>query len=156
MKLLVLLLFIWFGTGAVSATEAVPLAANPAVEQRMLKLTADLRCLVCQNESLAASQADLARDLRREVRELIVQGKSDSEIVDYLVQRYGDFIRYRPPLRPDTLPLWIGPFMLLVFGSTGLLLYIRRRSQQGDAQVDAAELARVQQLLAAAREGEAK
>ena len=91
--------------------EAAPLAQDEAVEKRMVVISEELRCLVCQNESLAASRADLAQDLRREIREQIGQGKSDAEILDFMVGRYGDFVRYRPPLKGTTLLLWFGPFL---------------------------------------------
>jgi cytochrome c-type biogenesis protein CcmH len=113
-----------------SAREAAPLAQDPAVEQRMVDITSELRCLVCQNESLAASQAELAGDLREEVRKLVKAGKTDQEIKDYLVERYGDFVLYRPPLKPTTWLLWAGPFVLLVLGIAALITYLRRRSGQ--------------------------
>ena len=93
------------------ATEAVALAEDPVVEQRMIAITEELRCLVCQNESLAASRADLAQDLRREVRELIKANKTNQEIRDYLVARYGDFVLYRPAFKPLNYMLWFGPFL---------------------------------------------
>jgi len=112
--------------GAV-AKEAVPMAEDPVVEQRLNRLAEELRCLVCQNESLAGSRAELANDLRREIRDLIKAGKSDREIVDYLVERYGDFVRYRPPVKASTYLLWFGPFLLLAVGAGGLVMYLRRR-----------------------------
>lgn len=111
------------------AEEAAPLAEDPVVEQRLIVIAEELRCLVCQNESLAGSRADLALDLRREVRELIKSGKSDAEIKDFLVSRYGDFILYRPPVKPTTWLLWFGP-LLLVLGAIWLLIRIIRRTQQ--------------------------
>ena len=107
--------------------EAAPLFADEAVEQRLIGIADELRCLVCQNESLAGSRAELAQDLRREIRSLIRNGKTDPEILDYLVSRYGDFVRYRPPLKPTTWLLWLGPFVLLATGLAGLLTYLRRR-----------------------------
>ncbi|MDR2239618.1 MAG: cytochrome c-type biogenesis protein CcmH [Zoogloeaceae bacterium] len=112
------------------AKEAAPLAEDEAVEQRMVAISEELRCLVCQNESLAGSRAELAYDLRREIREKISQGKSDKEILDFMVDRYGDFVRYRPPLKSTTLLLWFGPFLLLAAGVTGLLFYLRRRGKR--------------------------
>ena len=109
------------------AREAPPVAADEKVEQRLNKIAEELRCLVCQNESLAASRADLALDLKREVSELIKAGKSDAEIKDFLVKRYGDFVLYRPPLKESTLLLWLGPFALLVIGFAVLAVFIRRR-----------------------------
>ncbi|MCX8085589.1 MAG: cytochrome c-type biogenesis protein CcmH [Rhodocyclaceae bacterium] len=111
------------------AKEAAPLAADPEIERRMVKITEELRCLVCQNESLAGSQADLAKDLRNEVRELIKSGKSDDEVKDYLVARYGDFVLYRPQVKPTTYLLWAGPFLLLLIGLIALFRYLRRRER---------------------------
>ena len=114
--------------GASLAADATPMAEDPAVEARLVVISEELRCLVCQNESLAASRAELAEDLRREVRKLIRDGKSDPEIKDYLVARYGDFVLYRPPVKPTTWLLWFGPFVLLVGALGGLIAYLRRRS----------------------------
>ena len=109
------------------ANEAAPLADDPVVEQRLLVIAEEVRCLVCQNESLAGSRADLAQDLRREIRSLIKQGKTDKEVMDFLVSRYGDYVRYRPPVKPSTWLLWGGPFVLLAAGLAGLVLFVRRR-----------------------------
>jgi cytochrome c-type biogenesis protein CcmH len=117
-------------TGSALAKEAAPMAQDPAVEQRMVDIASDLRCLVCQNESLAASQAGLANDLREEVRTLIKQGKTDAEIKEYLVARYGDFVLYEPPFKPTTWLLWAGPFLLLVIGVIGLIVYLRQRGKR--------------------------
>jgi cytochrome c-type biogenesis protein CcmH len=111
------------------ANEAAPLAEDPVVEQRLVHIAGELRCLVCQNESLAGSQADLAKDLRREVRGLIKEGKSDEEVKDFLVSRYGDFVLYRPQVKPETYLLWGGPFILLVAGIIALVSYLRRRNR---------------------------
>jgi cytochrome c-type biogenesis protein CcmH len=116
--------------GSALAGEAVPLAQDSATEQRMVDITSELRCLVCQNESLAASQAELARDLREEVRKLIKQGKTDQEVKDYLVARYGDFVLYRPPVKATTWLLWAGPFLLLAAGIAALIVYLRRRGSR--------------------------
>ena len=111
------------------AGEARDLAADPVIEKRMIGLAENLRCLVCQNESLASSRAELAEDLRREVREQISKGKSDEEIVEYLVARYGDFVLYKPPVKSYTVLLWFGPFALLL-GAAGFLFFqIRKRRQ---------------------------
>jgi cytochrome c-type biogenesis protein CcmH len=117
-------------SGPLAAKEAEPLAEDPVVEQRLVNIANELRCLVCQNESLAGSQADLAKDLRREVRNLIKDGKSDQEVRDFLVSRYGDFVLYRPQVKPATYALWVGPFVLLVAGIAVLVGYLRRRSKQ--------------------------
>ena len=130
MRALIVLLFALLIAGGALAREAAPLAADEAVEKRLINIAEELRCLVCQNESLAGSHADLAEDLRREVRALIKQGKTDQEIKDFLVSRYGDFVLYRPPVKPTTWALWIGPFVFLIVGIAGLVAYLRRRGQQ--------------------------
>lgn len=112
------------------ADEATPLAADPVLEQRLISISEEMRCLVCQNESLAGSRSELAQDLRREIRDLIRQGKSDAEIRTFMVDRYGDFILYRPPVKPTTWLLWIGPFALMIAGIVALLMYLRRRNSQ--------------------------
>ena len=112
------------------AAEATPMADNPVVEARLIAISEELRCLVCQNESLAASRAELADDLRREVRKLIHDGKTDAEIRDYLVARYGDFVLYRPPVKPTTWLLWFGPFVILAGAMVGLIAYLRRRASR--------------------------
>jgi cytochrome c-type biogenesis protein CcmH len=117
-------------TGAALAQEAAPLAEDPVVEQRLVHIATELRCLVCQNESLAGSQAPLAQDLRREVRGLIKAGKSDAEVKDFLVSRYGDFVLYRPQVKPVTYLLWAGPFVLLIIGIGALVSFLRRRNRQ--------------------------
>jgi len=112
------------------AKEAAPVAEDPEIERRMIALSEDLRCLVCQNESLAGSRADFANDLRREIREQMKANKSDKEIVDFLVARYGDFVLYRPPMKPTTLFLWFGPFVFLIIGAVILVVYLKRRRKQ--------------------------
>ena len=117
-------------TGASAfAREAAPEAADPALEARMVRITSELRCLVCQNQTIADSNAGLAADLRRETRELLKQGKTDAEVVDYMTARYGDFVLYRPPLRATTLLLWFGPALLLAVGGTVLVFVLRKRSR---------------------------
>ncbi len=118
------------------AGEAQPLAQDPVVEKRLNSISENLRCLVCQNESLAGSRADLAEDLRREVRNLILTGKSDKEIIDFLVARYGDYVLYDPPFKATTLLLWVGPFALLVGSLGGLILFLRRRARQSPPIAD--------------------
>ena len=112
-----------------TAMEARPNADDPALEQRLLALTADLRCVVCQNESLAESRAPLAKDLRQEVRDLMRRGRTDREVVEYLTARYGDFVLYRPPFKPVTYLLWIGPALFLGAGGIAWFLAIRRRQR---------------------------
>jgi cytochrome c-type biogenesis protein CcmH len=131
-----------------AAEEARPLADNPQVEARLKHLAVELRCLVCQNQTLADSNAPLAEDLRREVREMITKGMSDREIIDFLVQRYGDFVLYRPPWKATTTLLWLGPFLLLIAGATALVLALRRRQRKlADVTLSEAEHNRVEQLL---------
>ena len=130
------------------AKEAAPVAANEAAEKRLMAISAELRCLVCQNESLAGSQAELAVDLRREIRGMIIEGKSDNEIMDFMVSRYGDFVRYRPPLKGTTLLLWFGPLLLLVAGLGGLFVFLRRRTRAiEDKPLSAAEQRKAEKLL---------
>ena len=119
------------------AKEAPPEAADPALEARMVKITSELRCLVCQNQTIADSNASLAVDLRREARALIKQGKSDAEVVDYMTARYGDFVLYRPPLRATTALLWFGPALLLLIGGGVLVFTLRRRSRMAADAFDA-------------------
>ena len=109
--------------------------ADPALDTRLKKLEEELRCLVCQNQSLADSSAPLAEDLRREVRQLAVAGKSDDEIKQYLVARYGDFVLYRPPVKSTTWLLWFGPFVLLAAGGVTWWLIARRRARKDDDDV---------------------
>lgn len=109
------------------AKEAQPVADDPVLEARVMKLSKELRCLVCQNETLADSRADLAEDLRREIREQMKAGKSDKEIIDFLTARYGKFVLYRPPVDPTTYFLWFGPFLLLLGGLVLLFRYVKQR-----------------------------
>jgi cytochrome c-type biogenesis protein CcmH len=121
--------------GGAMAKEAAPMAADVEVEKRMVAISEELRCLVCQNESLSGSHAELAQDLRREIRKMIADGKSDKEILDFMVDRYGDFVRYRPPMKPTTWLLWGGPFLLLAGGIGALITFLRRRAKDSAAPV---------------------
>jgi len=125
--LLVLSLGFLAFSGRLLAQEAKPLADDPELEKRVMNLSKELRCLVCQNETLADSRADLAVDLRNEIRDQMKAGKSDNEIITFLTARYGDFVMYRPPVRPTTYLLWFGPFLLLVIGMVILYRYLRQR-----------------------------
>lgn len=116
--------------GVVQAKDAAPLADDPVTEQRLITISEEMRCLVCQNESLAGSRSDLANDLRREIRTLIKEGKSDEQIRNFMVDRYGDFVLYRPPVKPITWLLWLGPFLILLLGIAGLMIYLKRRNQE--------------------------
>lgn len=124
---LVLVLALALCSAFAQAREAAPLAADVVVEKRMVEISEELRCLVCQNESLAGSHAELAEDLRREIRVMIKQNKSNDEIMEFMVSRYGDFVRYRPPMKASTYLLWFGPFLLLAGAIITLVLYLRRR-----------------------------
>lgn len=117
-------------TSPVQAVEtAVPLADDPVLEKRVSALAAELRCLVCQNQSLADSHADLAVDLKNKIREMARAGKSDAEINQFMTDRYGDFVLYRPPVKNTTLFLWIGPFFVMFGGLLLLFLYLKRRKR---------------------------
>ncbi|MEQ1591270.1 MAG: cytochrome c-type biogenesis protein [Thiobacillaceae bacterium] len=126
------------------AKEAALVAADPVAEARLMKLSSELRCLVCQNQTIADSNAELAVDLRNEIREKIQAGMSDAAIKDFMVARYGDFVLYRPPVKGTTLVLWIGPFLLLAVGGIVLIFNLRRRRQS----VAEPELSRDQQSQA--------
>jgi cytochrome c-type biogenesis protein CcmH len=117
------------------ANDAPPLADDPVTEQRLISISEEMRCLVCQNESLAGSRSDLANDLRREIRTLIKEGKSDEQIRAFMVERYGDFVLYRPPVKPITWLLWIGPFVILAIGIAFLMSYLRRRNAMASTKV---------------------
>lgn len=140
-------LLLWGAPAA--AKEAVPTAEDPAVEARLMALAEELRCLVCQNQTLAASEAELAQDLRREIREMIQAGRSDKEITDYLVERYGDFVLYRPPFKATTVLLWLGPALLVGIGGTVLVTSLRRQRAQVpmEAPLSAEERRRLSKLL---------
>ncbi|MCE4536026.1 cytochrome c-type biogenesis protein CcmH [Pelomonas sp. P7] len=116
--------------------EAQPTADDPALEARMLALTAELRCLVCQNQTVADSHAALAVDLRNQVREMLRKGASDDEVMRYMTDRYGDFVRYRPPLQGRTALLWAGPAVLALGGLAGLLWHLRRRQQWAESDFE--------------------
>ncbi|TMG74770.1 MAG: cytochrome c-type biogenesis protein CcmH [Betaproteobacteria bacterium] len=128
------------------AKEAAPAAADPALEQKVMALAAELRCLVCQNQTIADSTAPLAEDLRNQVREKMRQGASDSEIIDFMVARYGDFVLYRPPVKATTLLLWFGPLLLVVAGLLVLLRRLRRRPPP-ELELTTAERERARKLL---------
>lgn len=121
---------------------------SPAQEQEFRELTEQLRCLVCQNESLAGSQAELAQDLRREVYQMMLAGKSRDDVVSFLVARYGDFVLYNPPLKPSTYFLWFGPVLLAIGGALLLWRTLRRKKVTGGNELSAAEQERLQQILA--------
>ncbi len=121
--------------------------ADPVLEARAHQLSKTLRCVVCQNQSIDDSDAALARDLRVILRERIAAGDSDRQAMDFLVERYGNFVRLKPPLQFDTLELWFGPLAALLLGGIGVAVYIRGRASQGDATLSEAEEAEVSDLL---------
>lgn len=131
-----LVLFLLLGGGQAFSNEAAPAADDPALEARMLQLTAELRCLVCQNQTIADSHSGLAEDLRAEVRDMLRKGASNQEVLDFMTARYGDFVLYRPPVRTTTWLLWFGPAVLLVSGLVALGLVLRRRSRMDPAQFE--------------------
>lgn len=137
----------WLVLTPALANEAQPVGDDPQIEARMTALAEDLRCLVCQNESLAGSHAELAEDLRREIRGLMHEGKNDTEVVDYLVARYGDFVLYRPPVKPLTWVLWFGPGAFLLIGAVVWWNVLRKRRTMPTPTVNAAQQAEVARLL---------
>jgi cytochrome c-type biogenesis protein CcmH len=144
------LLVVLFVTTALSASakEAALVADDAALAAGERRIAEELRCLVCQNQTIADSQADLAVDLRKQIREKLRQGLSERQIRDFMVERYGDFVLYRPPLKATTLVLWAGPFVLLAAGGLVLARYVRsRRRAIQSAEMSAADVRRARQLL---------
>ncbi len=146
MKKLILLSLLFCATPLWAGVE-VHQFEDPSQEQQYNRLIAELRCLVCQNQNLADSNAELAQDLRKEVYEMIQNGATDQEIINFMVARYGDFVLYRPPFKATTAFLWVGPFIILIAGFVILLLFIRKRRQTATVELDDAAQARAQQLL---------
>jgi cytochrome c-type biogenesis protein CcmH len=132
---------------AAAGADAVPTEMDPVAAARLVKLSEKLRCLVCQNQTIADSNAELAKDLRQQIREQIAAGKTDDEIAGYMVNRYGDFVLYQPPVKPTTYLLWLGPALLLVGGFFFLIRNLRRRPAV-DASLTAEEHAEAARLLA--------
>ncbi len=153
-KCLVSLLLV-MSAAAAEAREAPPAAADPALEERVMALSGELRCLVCQNQTLADSHAELAIDLKNQVREKLASGMSDQEVVDYMVERYGDFVLYRPPVKSTTWLLWFGPFLLLA-GGIGVLLAKLAKRRGAAEDVPEEDLQRAAALLDAAHETKEK
>ena len=152
----IVVLLIWLPL-VVSAQLAQPLPEDPVANKRAVQLAEQLRCLVCQNQSIAESNAELAVDLRRQIREQIGQGRSDTEIVDFMVERYGDFVLYRPPFKATTLLLWFGPPLLLLLGIGVLVRYLRERRKRIELQpLTEDERRQAQLLLSGGTEGERK
>jgi cytochrome c-type biogenesis protein CcmH len=130
-----------------AAADAVPTVTDPVAQARAVKLSEKLRCLVCQNQSIADSNAELATDLRTQIREQIAAGKSDDQIVEYMVNRYGDFVLYDPPFKPTTILLWLGPVLLVIGGFFVLIRNLRRRPAAAP-MLTAEEQERAARLLA--------
>lgn len=146
-RYLLALLLATTATWCAAAQEAQPLIDDPVLEKRVMALSAELRCLVCQGQSLAESHADFANDMRHKMLELMQQGMTDQQVVDYLVARYGDFIRFRPPLKGTTALLWLGPLLLFVVAAVVLAISIRRRRARTAAPLSTAERERLETLL---------
>jgi cytochrome c-type biogenesis protein CcmH len=126
-------------SGPVLAREAPPATADPVLEAQVMRISSELRCLVCQNETIAASHADLAVDLRNQVRDMLRKGSSEREIYDYMTARYGDFVLYRPPVKSSTLLLWYAPPLMLVGGLLALWLVLRRRNRLSEDRFEPEE-----------------
>jgi cytochrome c-type biogenesis protein CcmH len=145
------------GLAPAGAKEAAPVGADPAMQARMMSLASVLRCLVCQNQTIADSHADLAEDLRKQILEQMQAGKTDAEITDYMVARYGNFVLYRPPVKPTTVLLWFGPAALVLLG--GLAFYRsarqRNRGNPQDEQLTPEQKALADRLLTQDEEGAA-
>jgi cytochrome c-type biogenesis protein CcmH len=157
MRNLIALVFLLFMAAQCAwAAEAQPVAQDPELEKRVQALTEELRCLVCQNQTIADSHADLAIDLKNQVREKMKQGMSNQEIIDYMVARYGDFVLYRPPVKAATLLLWFGPLLLLVVGMGVLFYRLSRRRRAAPEQLTESERARAAALLGANDAGESR
>jgi cytochrome c-type biogenesis protein CcmH len=147
-RVLVFIALLLLASFAVKAKEAEPLVEDPVLEKRVMALAEDLRCLVCQNETLAGSHAPLAVDLRQQIREQMKAGKSDKEIVAFMTERYGDFVLFRPPVKTTTYLLWFGPFLLLAAGIAVQLLYLKRRRERvREKPLSESERKRVEALL---------
>src|SRR6202142_260529 len=150
-KLLALLLGLILA-GSVFAKEAAPTAPDPALEKRAVALEEQLRCLVCQNQTIADSHAELAIDLKKEIREKLKAGMNEEQITQFLVARYGDFVLYNPPIKATTVALWFGPFALLFAAVAGLFYYLLRRRSAAPPPLSQAEQERVRALLDSSEE----
>ena len=130
------------------SNEAPSLSTDPALEARVMAIAQELRCLVCQNQTIADSHADLAVDLRNQIRLKLQQGQSGAEIRDFMVQRYGDFVLYRPPMKATTWLLWLGPFALLAVAALALVVHLRqRRARSAALTLTPADAQRARELL---------
>ena len=141
-------LFLMLIATQIIGKEAAPMVADPEMEKVVNEISAELRCLVCQNQTIADSHAGLAVDLKNQVRDMVKQGQSQDDIVEYMVTRYGDFVLYRPPVKPTTMLLWAGPFLLLLVGLTVLVINLRKRTAQlKDGDLSSEENERLKALL---------
>ena len=152
-KALVLTLLLLLA-GAGWGREAAPAADDPRLEERTMAIASQLRCPVCQNQTIAESDADLAKDLRGQIRQQLRQGKSETEVVGYMTARYGDFILWRPPFKSTTLVLWLGPALLVLLGLIGLFYRLARERGGGEVELSEAEHARAGMLLGSRTEME--
>src|SRR6478672_3718447 len=151
MRRIIFLLLLSLCFAAVMLAKDAQPNEDPQIEQRMKHLTEQLRCLVCQNETLADSRADLAEDLRKQIREQIKAGKTDQEIIAFLTDRYGDFVLYKPPVKTTTYLLWFGPFVFLIGGTIVLLRFVRRRREMiHEEPLTADERKRAEEILRSA------
>ena len=125
-------LYLLLAFGTAHAIDSEPPFSDPALQARYTQLTHELRCLVCQDETIADSNADLAADFRRQIHAMVAAGKSEADIKAYMVQRYGDFVLYKPPVQSSTALLWVGPFILLLIGLGVVALVVRRRAHQAE------------------------
>jgi cytochrome c-type biogenesis protein CcmH len=146
----VLVLFAWLALQPLAfGAEAAPLAEDPVLEARVMRLGEELRCLVCQNQTIADSHAGLAVDLKKEIREQLRAGRTDAQVLAYMVERYGDFVLYRPPVKATTAALWYGPFAMLAFGAVAAVVIVRRRRpHSNDSTLSDAQRQRAAALLA--------
>ena len=145
MKKIVLCLFLLIQS--VHAEIEVYQFTSPELELRYQSLTEELRCLVCQNQNIADSHAELAQDLRRKVYEMLSSGQSNAQIIDYMTERYGDFVLYRPPFNVRTILLWFTPVLALLIGALGFMSILNRRETNADEQLSQKELAQIKELL---------
>jgi cytochrome c-type biogenesis protein CcmH len=145
MKKLVLCLFLL--SQSIHAEIEVYQFANPEIELRYQSLTEELRCLVCQNQNIADSHAELAQDLRRKVYEKLNSGETNEQIISYMTERYGDFVLYRPPFNPRTLILWLAPVLTLLIGGIGFWSLLKRRENSTEEQLSDTQLAHLNNLL---------
>ncbi len=154
-KALFLALLLLLG-GAAVGKEAAPAAADPQLEARAMEIAGKLRCPVCQNQTIAESDADLAKDVRNLIREQLRQGKTEEDIVGYMKARYGDFILWRPPFKSTTLVLWLGPLLLLAVALIGLFYRLARERKAGEVELSQAEQARAALLLESRTDAEGR